>query len=320
MPTLNTIQTKEQIFLGSTEMQVYRLGFGGHEISASSPAVVDRLLNTALDQHINLIDTAECYGKSEELIGKAIGHRRNEYYLLTKCGHAGHAGHASGEPLPDWHPRLLEHSIERSLKRLRTDYLDIMQLHNCPQNILRRGDVLTILQRAQQAGKIRYLGYSGDRVDALYAVQSGAFDTLQTTVNIADQEAIDYLIPLAKQMGMGVIAKHSLANVAWLNPSPPTDPTRHVYWQRLKHLRYPFLAAENSQAISIALRFTLSIPGVDAALVGTVNPERFAYNTRLLSAGPLPSVQYAAIRRRWQRVTWWRKYLPGSRIGWHARV
>ncbi len=126
--------------------------FGGTTVTE-----VDRLLGQALDAGINVIDTAECYGQGEELIGQAVGHRRSEYYLFTKCGHA------SGFDLPDWSPRLLEQSIERSLQRLKTDHLDLIQLHSCSEDTLRQGEVIEVLQQARAAGKTRYIGYSGDR-------------------------------------------------------------------------------------------------------------------------------------------------------------
>ncbi len=300
----------ERRFFGNTDMQVSALGFGGHEIGQSTVEHVSRLLQQALDDGLNVIDTAECYGRSEELIGQAVGHRRDEYYLFTKCGHA------SGLDLPNWTPRLLEQSIERSLLRLRTDYLDLIQLHSCSEELLRRGEVIAALQRARTAGKVRYIGYSGDRRPALYAVQSGAFDALQTSINIADQEAIDLLLPLARDHHMGVIAKHPIANVAWF--SQRNDSTHRLYRHRLAILNYDFLHGDVDTAVSIALRFTLSIPGVDVAVVGTTNPQRWQQNAGYLAAGPLPEQQVAQIRKRWKAVTWWRQPLPGSKLGWHA--
>src|SRR5438477_960521 len=103
--------------LGMTDMQVSVLGFGGSEIGFehASEETVATLLNSALDAGLNVIDTAECYERSEELIGQTAGHRRKEFYLFTKCGHLHGTGSA------DWSiPSLLE-SIERSLRRLKTD-------------------------------------------------------------------------------------------------------------------------------------------------------------------------------------------------------
>jgi aryl-alcohol dehydrogenase-like predicted oxidoreductase len=188
---------------GRTGLPVSILGFGGAEIGYghAAQATVDRLLGEALDAGLNVIDTAACYLDSETLIGQAVGHRRQDYSLLTTCGHA------SGLDLPNWDPRLLTAAIERSLQRLRTDHLDVVQLHSPPADVLRRGEVVDALQCAREAGKTRYLGYSGDGEAAREAITCGAFDTLQTSVNLADQEAIEWTLPLASARGLGVIAK-----------------------------------------------------------------------------------------------------------------
>ncbi len=300
---------------GQTELQVSVLGLGSHELSQVPQNQVGRLLYQTLDEGVNVIDTAECYGRSEELIGRTLGARRKECYLFTKCGHASDDG---SEGFPDWHPRLLEMNIEQSLRRLKTDYLDLVQLHSCSYQTLQRGEVIEVLQRAQQAGKTRYIGYSGDRRAARYAVECGAFDSLQTSLNIVDQEAIDDVLPLAVTKGMGIIVKRPLANVVWKRDHNVTAPHLQAYWHRLKLLDYDFLKKPGDEPLSIALRFTLSAPGVDVILIGTTRPGRFAQNKLHLEAGPLPASQYEAIRQRWKEVTWWRKHLPGSRWGWHA--
>jgi hypothetical protein len=282
--------------LGRTDMEVSVLGFGGSEIGyeQARPRTVARLLGGALDAGLNVIDTAECYEDSETLIGAALGRRRGEVYLLTKCGHA------AGWSRADWRPTSLLASIERSLRRLGTDHLDLIQLHSCSLEELRRGDVIAALERARERGWVRYVGYSGDGPAARHAVECGRFDTLQTSVSVADQEALDLTLPLARERGMGVIAKRPLANVAWRYARKPAEPYYQEYWSRLRALAYDFL--DGPAAVATALRFTLSVPGVHTAIVGTARPERWLQNAALLAAGPLAAVEVERIRTRWRAV------------------
>lgn len=282
--------------LGKTGLEVSALGFGGAEIGFQSAALdtVERLLGSALDAGLNVIDTGECYAGSEELIGKAVGHRRDAFHLFTKCGHA------SGLPGEDWDPDMLRASIDRSLQRLGTDRIDLIQLHSCDEAKLRAGDAIAVLQEARDAGKTRLLGYSGDHDAARYAVECGAFDTLQTSVSIADQEPITLTLPLALERGMGVIAKRPIANAAWTKETMPESEYAYPYFQRLRSLAYDFLGGPD--AAGTALRFTLAQPAVSTAIVGTQNPDRWLSNARLLDAGPLPPAQVEAIRARWNEV------------------
>ena len=280
--------------LGKTDMDVSILGFGGSEIGYQKVGVrtVGRLLGSALDAGLNVIDTAECYDDSETLIGRAIGTRRRECYLFTKCGHAGGWGRA------DWRPAPLLASIERSLRRLQTDHLDLIQLHSCSLAELRRGDAIAALEQARGRGWVRYVGYSGDGEAARYAVECGRFDTLQTSVSIADQEALELTLPLARTREMGVIAKRPLANVAWRYARKPAEPYYQTYWSRLRALDYPFLR-DTDTAVATALRFTLAT-GVHTAIVGTTKPDRWQRNAALLREGALPRDTFAEIRTRWR--------------------
>ncbi|GGA30187.1 aldo/keto reductase [Paenibacillus physcomitrellae] len=282
---------------GNTGMEVSVLGFGGAEIGRGvSEQEVERLLHSALDAGLNVIDTAECYGDSEELIGKVLGGRRNDFYLFTKCGHA------SGLEGGDWKPSMLETSIDRSLKRLKTDYVDVIHLHSCSEEVLRQGEVIEVLQKAKQAGKIRFIGYSGDSKDAAFAIQTGVFDSFETSVNIADQESVELTIPKAKEKGMGIIAKRPIANAAWTYDSLDEQAYPYVYWKRLGELKYDFLEQDIKQAVQTALRFTLSVPGVDTAIVGTNKPNRWQENAELLAEGLLSSEVFERIRNRWREV------------------
>jgi aryl-alcohol dehydrogenase-like predicted oxidoreductase len=290
--------------LGKTDMQVSVLGFGGAEIGfqGATEETVERLLKGALDAGLNVIDTGECYEGSEELIGRTVSNRRADYYLFTKCGHP------RGTGSEDWSPSSLLESIERSLRRLRTERLDLIQLHSCSEAVLRKGDAIAALQTAREKGYARYIGYSGDSVAARYAVGCGAFDTLQTSANIADQEAIELTLPLAQEKKMGVIAKRPIANAAWKENHKPIDSYHHAYWDRLNKLNYEFIRhLPLEESIAHALRFTLSIPGVHTAIVGTTKPERWLENAKLVEAGLLSETDYQVVRERWEEIapaTW----------------
>ena len=285
----------EKRTLGKTGMKVTVLGYGGAEIGFRNVPVetVDQLINSALDAGLNVIDTAECYIASEEMIGKTVAHRRNEYFLFSKCGHDSEGDH--------WNPQKMTGTIDRSLKRLQTDRVDLLQLHSCTEEQLRQGDVIDVVRKARDAGKTRFIGYSGDSQAALYAVESGAFDTLQISVSIADQEAIDLAVPAARSRGMGVIAKRPIANAIWMHDSKP-DAYYQPYWERLPKLDYDFLKGDLQQAVSTALRFTLSVPGVHTAIVGTTKPGRWVENSGLLKAGALEPERFEAIHARWKAV------------------
>ena len=283
---------------GKTDMRVSVLGFGGAEIGfehASSEDVL-QLLTTALDSGLNVIDTAECYLASEELIGQTVSNRRKQYFLFTKCGHPERPG------VEDWRKESLLGSIARSLQRLKTDRVDLIHLHTCSEQELRKGEVIAALQEARERGYTRYIGYSWDSSAARYAVECGVFDTLQTSVSIADQEAIELTVSLARERGMGVIAKRPIANAAWRYSQKPTNSYHQTYWERLQKLNYDFLKGDPVKAASIALRFTLSVPGVCTAIVGTTKPNRWQQNAELLKAGPLPKAQFDAIRARWKQI------------------
>ncbi|MDQ2868244.1 MAG: aldo/keto reductase [Verrucomicrobiota bacterium] len=290
--------------LGKTGMEVSVLGFGGAEIGYENAAAetVKQLLNSALDAGLNVIDTAECYEASEELIGSAVAGRRNDFFLFSKVGHPRGIGSE------DWSPSSIIESIERSLRHLKTDRLDLIQLHSCDEAVLKKGDAIAALQKARDRGLVRFIGYSGDRRAARYAVDCGAFDTLQTSLNIADQEAIKLTLPLAQKNDLGVIAKRPLANVAWKTGHKPINSYHHEYWDRLRKLHYEFLRQHSlEETVATALRFTLSVPGVHCAIVGTKNPERWKENAALLDAGALDTEHFHSIRERWDDIapkTW----------------
>jgi aryl-alcohol dehydrogenase-like predicted oxidoreductase len=283
---------------GKMDMKVSALGFGGAEIGFEKASVdtVARVLGDALDAGLNVIDTAECYLQSEELIGQAMSSRRREFFLFTKCGHP------EGPYKEDWRPDSLIQSIRRSLQRLKTDRVDLVQLHSCSEAELRQGDVIAALQRARELGYTRFIGYSGDDQAARYAVGCGAFDALQTSLSIADQQAIDITLPLARERGMGVIIKRPIANAVWRHAQKPENSYVVPYWERLQKLQYDFLGGDPKKTAAIALGFALHCHGVHTAIVGTSKPGRWRENAAMLESEPIPHEQFQAIRARWREI------------------
>jgi aryl-alcohol dehydrogenase-like predicted oxidoreductase len=302
-------------------MRVGMLGLGAMEIAYPEVTLrtVDSLIGVALDRGINVIDTAAMYGRSEEKLGRTLGPRRAQFLLFTKCGRHAPPAHGPmglrmrvgrklrlwmGDPeawdVCYWHPRVLQWNIEQSLRRLKTDWLDLLQLHSCSEEILRRGDVIEVLHRARSAGKTRYLGYSGDGPAALYAVQCGQFDAVQLSLNVADQQALDRVLPAARDAQMGVIAKRPIANVVWRMPLRPEFSRNRVYWERLRQLRYGFL--QTSEGMRNALRFTLSVVGVHTAILGTSKPAHLSEAVDWISTGVFDQQQFDSIRDRWRSV------------------
>ncbi len=277
---------------GNTDMQVSVLGFGGAEIGFNEveQSQATYILSDALDNGCNVIDTAECYKGSEELIGTAVGHRRGDFYLFSKCGHT------SGLDGIDWEPDMLRRSIDRSLARLKTDRIDLMQLHTCSIETLDQGDAIAVLKEARDAGKIRYIGYSGDGLEAKHAIELGVFDAIQTSCNIADQECIELTLPLAMARNMGVIAKRPVANVAWKHESAESAGYGEEYWRRLQELKFVF-----PDLFDLALRFTLS-QDIHVAIVGASKPERWSTNSLIAIKGALDQMTLDEVRNRWKSV------------------
>lgn len=291
----------ERRILGKTGLEVSRLGVGLSEISdltLRDVKTVSQILNTALDEGINFFDTSACYGNSEELIGRAVHYRRDEFLVATKCGHV--AGHHIGE---DWSRKTLQDSIDRSLWRARIGYIDILQLHSCPLEILQRGEAIEIVQKAKQDGKTRFIGYSGDNEAAEWAVESGLFDTIQTSFNLVDQRARTRLFTQAKAKGMGIIAKRPIANAAWgASESPSTYASQ--YFARAQAMQSgAAIPHAPANRILLALGFVFAQPEIDTIIVGTRNPAHMQTNLNWVQNNlPIAEEAVMALQQRFEEV------------------
>ncbi|MFW5841267.1 MAG: aldo/keto reductase [Planctomycetota bacterium] len=282
-------------------MQVTQLGYGSAELGIKhvSQDEADKVLAAVLDAGINFIDTAACYEDSEVKIGQAIADRRDEYVLLSKCGHG-----LDDLDEPAWSGSIVTASIERSLRRCRTDHLDIILLHSCNSGQLKNEEMLNALSKAKHDGKVRYIGYSGDGDTAEQAVNLGLFDALETSVNIADQQCLETYLPKADQAGLGIIAKRPIANSAWRNLDELGDFYSDYaadYAERIQQMQMsPEAVGFDGDWIEMALRFSAFEENVDVAVVGSSNPEHIRQNIAVLENGGLPTDTQRKLRRLWE--------------------
>ena len=292
----------ETTAFGNTGLRVSRLGFGLAQISReeTAPSVREagRVLNTALDGGINLLDTAACYGATEELIGSTVAHRRDEYVLATKAGHV--VGGSSGEP---WTARTIGESIERSLERLRTDRVDLVQLHSPDLDVLERGEAIEALLSARDAGKTRFLGCSGDNEAARWAVESGVFDVLQTSFNLVDQRARNGLFELAEARGLGIIVKRPIANGAWGKSASPYSYADEYFRRAQAMAQAGPIPGAPQEPIHLAMGFVLGFPEVDTIIVGSHNPSHVQANIDMVEQGlSIPDEARAELKRRFDEL------------------
>lgn len=192
----------EKRTLGKTQWEVSTIGFGAIKLPRISQKECDLLLNQALDCGINFIDTADCYGDSEEKIGKALWKRRKEFYLSTKIDERDRVG--------------VSKKLERSLQRLRTDWIDLVLFHDVRESEyerLFREDGLTALEKAKKEGKLREIGISIHHSLSIMrkAIESGYFSVLMVAYSPLDEDRLSSdLIPFAHRNGVGLIAMKPL--------------------------------------------------------------------------------------------------------------
>ncbi len=279
---------------GITGLNVSALGLGTGSIGAAEmeEAAASRLLNEALDGGITLIDTARGYGLAEERIGQHIAYRRSEYVLSTKVGYGI-------EGVPDWTYECVIAGVDRALRVMRTDVLDIVHLHSCPLDTLLNTGVIDALDAAKAAGKIRVVAYSGENDALAWAVASRRFASFETSVNPFDQASLAQSIPTASKMGCAIIAKRAVGNAPWRYAECPHGDYSEIYWHRMHALAYERAGIAWDE---FALRFSTFAPGVSSAIIGTSSIENLRRNIAIVERGALPTDVTEAIRNRYREI------------------
>ena len=287
--------------LGKTNLEVSELGFGAWEIGWTHPEAGDeagRLLNRALDLGINFIDSSAAYRWSEELIAKYVGHRRDEFFFATKCG-SWRVLQPDGEWVQtlDYSAKAIMPQIDRSLQRLKTDYIDIIQLHSPGYDDVASGDGLEGLKKAQEQGKVRFISLSADGDAARKAIEIGEYDTLQLTYNVLEQEPAE-IIAAAREKDMGIIVKVPIANALYEKPRSETENT--VLWDRAQTVLSPECVGDMPR-VDAALRWVLCNENVHTAIVGTTNVDHLEANVAAAERGRLSNEMLGEIKLRFER-------------------
>jgi aryl-alcohol dehydrogenase-like predicted oxidoreductase len=288
--------------LGNANISITTLGYGSMELRHVTEPEATRLLNAALDGGINYVDTSPDYGPSEEYIGKAIAHRRHEFFLATKCGCNIDP---TGKLLTPQHiysrQKLLE-NIENSLRLLKTDYIDVWQLHGAfPEEMPggKNGEVIQTLLELKGQGKIRAIGMSyknGSANDVLhpdgYALKYAPeyipwniFDVMQIVYGGLTRRAEQIIADVAAN-GIGVVVRGVVKKY------------RANYGELFAQAKLSELCGPGESMDDFLVRFALNHPGISTMIIGTKNPDHLKANIQAVTKGALPVPIYAEAQKR----------------------
>lgn len=286
--------------LGRTGLKVTTLGFGAMEIRGPriwggrpvADAEAERILHAVLDAGINFIDTAYDYGRSEEYIGRYISGRRGEYVLATKCGCSLVDKGDHDETPHVWTRENLLHNIETSLRRMRTDYVDVLQLHNPAVEQTEAGRLVEVLQEIKASGRARWIGVSSTLPHIRTYISWGVFDTFQIPYSGLERTHED-VIAEAARAGAGTIIRGGVGR-----GEPGAGLGARDRWAAWESARLDELLEPGESRTAFLLRFTLSHPGLATTIVGTKSVEHLHENLAAAERGPLPADVYAEAKRR----------------------
>ena len=298
--------------LGRTGLRVSAVGLGtmvhaGHfgpmDDSESLSAI-----ETAIDLGVNFIDTSDAYGAgySETLLGQALRGKRDKVILATKGGNVM-VGPERGKR--NFTTDYISRVMDESLKRLQTDYVDLYQLHNPTVDVIERGEVWEVLERAKKAGKIRHYGVSINTIEeGIAAVNGGRSDTVQLEYNLLAQEPAEKIFPLAQKANVGIIARVPLRRGILTGKLTVADDGRFQgedvrarsfkgepfrrELEKAEQLR--FLVDGNIQTFAqAAIAFCLAHPSVSTTIPGARNAQQMGEN----AAGAEVTIPPAHLKR-----------------------
>ena len=279
-------QSLPTAILGRTNLNVTRLGWGAAPRRVWTEERAESMFNEVLDAGINYVDTANDYERSEEFIGKLISHRRDEFYLASKCGCIPGGGS---------HVFTTENAfrgLHESLSRLKTDYLDLMQLHNPTASECESGGLVEALTKMRDEGKVRWIGVSTTLPDLPTFLEWGVFDVFQIPYSALQREHEEWINRVAKA-GVGTVIRGGVALGEPGKGLGLQDQLKGFDDANLDDLRQ----TDESRS-AFLLRFTLTHPGIHTIIVGTQNPAHLSENLSAVNRGHLPADVYKEAKRR----------------------
>ena len=286
--------------LGRTGLEVTQLGYGAMEVRGKriwggrpcTDEQADTILNAVVDAGINFIDTANDYGKSEMYIGQFLADRRDEYYLATKCGcHMQFAGDHDETP-HIWTRENIMRNISDSLMKMRTDYVDVLQLHNPDVATTEQNGLVDVLTELKQSGVVRHIGCSSTSPHLATYIDWGVFDVFQIPYSALERRH-ENLITRAAEAGAGIIIRGGVAR-----GEPGSGLGNQDRWTAFEKAKLDELLEPGESRTAFLLRFTLSHPHCHTTIVGTLSPDHLQENVAIAQAGALPADVYAEAKKR----------------------
>lgn len=325
----------QQRQLGNTGIAVSELGLGCQSLGGGlyhggRRQALD-LVTAAADAGIRFFDTSDHYslGRSEEYLGAALRGRRHQVVIASKLGTtysrfaraaltlrpavrvfagvlrpfklAFHHARASRRHY-DFSAAYVRRACEASLRRLRTDHLDLLQLHKPPAALLSSEELRNVLAALRREGKVRAVGVAVDaHEEALPVLEDSAFQVVQLTINLLDQQAITTVLPLAKQRGVGIIVRNPRAQGHLTDAL--TDIAAETYARNESEVRqrtqraraFEFLAQSGRTLTQAALQYVLQLPGVSVVAPRLVNADQLPEVLRALTAPVLTPAELQRI-------------------------
>jgi aryl-alcohol dehydrogenase-like predicted oxidoreductase len=293
-----------QTALGRTGLSVTKLGYGAMEVRGSriwngrpiEDTEAEKILNSVVDNGITFIDTANDYGRSEEYIGRYLSRRRNEFVLATKCGCTVVRRDDTTDDTPHvWTKANLFRGLHESLERMRTDHVDLMQLHNPSVEECESGDLVGALQEMKEQGKVRWIGVSATSPHLETYIEWGVFDTFQIPYSALERQH-EQLILAASDSGAGVIIRGGVAR-----GEPGAGLGNTDRWASWEAAGLDDLLEDGESRTGFLLRFTNAHPAMNTNIVGTMNVDHLRANIAA-ACRPLSADTYAEAKRRLDAV------------------